>query len=137
MRGEREGALLVSRPARLPISSVVYDLGMARYLAIYNGAASDEQKQAISPAQQEAFMKSWAEWAQSHAGGLVDLGAPLLLKRLVTSVDGAEFTDSKTGYTIVEADSHDDAVAMFVSHPHLALAAGNSIEVMECPSMPA
>jgi len=109
---------------------------MGKYLAIFNGAASDEQKQAISPEQQQAFMAAWGEWAQRHAAALADPGAPLFRKRVVTSDSDTEVTDSKTGYAIVEADSHDAAVAMFAEHPHLTLIAGNSIEVIECPAMP-
>jgi hypothetical protein len=37
----------------------------------------------------------------------------------------------------VEADSHDEAVRIFSGHPHLELLRGNSIEVIECPSVPA
>jgi zona occludens toxin (predicted ATPase) len=110
---------------------------MGKYLAIYNGGASDEQKQAISLEQQQAFMQAWGEWAKIHESALVDPGAPLFRKRVVTSDNDTEFTDTKTGYAIVEADSHDAAVAIFATHPHLTLDAGNSIEVIECPSIPA
>ena len=110
---------------------------MGKYLAIFNGAANDEQKQAISPEQQQAFMAAWGEWAQSHASALIDPGAPLFRKRVVTSDGDTEFTDPKTGYTIVEADSHDAAISMFAEHPHLSLTAGTSIEVIECPALPA
>lgn len=34
------------------------------------------------------------------------------------------------------ADAHDDAVAIFAEHPHLQLASGNSIDVLECPGPP-
>ncbi len=47
-----------------------------------------------------------------------------------------DFTDSKTGYAIVEATSHDEAVRMFAEHPHLLLHSGNAIEVLECPKVP-
>jgi hypothetical protein len=32
--------------------------------------------------------------------------------------------------------SHDDAVDIFSTDPHLALTSGNSIEVIKCPSTP-
>ncbi|HUR76039.1 MAG TPA: hypothetical protein VMZ00_17275 [Sporichthya sp.] len=48
-----------------------------------------------------------------------------------------DFTDAKVGYAIVDAESHDAAVEMFSDHPHLGLIAGNSIEVLECPAIPA
>jgi hypothetical protein len=109
---------------------------VTRFLAIYNGTATDEQRQALSAEEQQAFMAAWAQWAQHHAGAIVDPGSPLFRKRLVTSTGWTELDDAKTGYTIIEAASHGDAVDVFSSHPHLRLAAGNSIEVLECPSIP-
>lgn len=109
---------------------------MGRFLAIYNGVATEEQKQELSAAQQQQFMIAWGQWAAAHKAALVDPGAPLYRKRRVTSTGVDEFTDSKTGYAIVVADSHDAAVEIFSSHPHLSLTDGNSIEVIECPPIP-
>lgn len=36
----------------------------------------------------------------------------------------------------MRASSHDEAVEIFSGHPHLSLIAGNSIEVIECPTIP-
>ena len=110
---------------------------MGTYLGIFNGAASEEQKQAISPEQQQAFMEAWSAWARTQEGALVDLGAPLFRKRVVTSDCDAEFADAGTAYAVVKADSHDAAVAIFAAHPHLTLDPGNSIEVIQCPAPPA
>jgi hypothetical protein len=109
---------------------------MSKYLAIYNGAATDQQKQALTSEQQQSFMDAWAEWAMAHGDALVDPGSPLFRKRLVTSADVTEFEDAKTGYSIVQAHSHDEAVEILSGHPHLSLIAGNSIEVIECPTIP-
>ena len=78
-------------------------------------------------------MNAWAAWAQAHQHALADPCAPLCVKKRVTSGGVEDFTDSKTGYAIVVADSHDEAVRIFAEHPHLALAEGNSIDVLECP----
>ena len=40
-----------------------------------------------------------------------------------------------TGYTIVEAASHDAAARMFVGHPHLEMP-GATIEVVEVTKIP-
>lgn len=109
---------------------------MTRFLAIYHGAADQLEKGRLSEAEQAEFMAAWATWAQTHQGSLVDPGAPLHMKKLVTAHAVEDFTDSKTGYAIVQADSHDAAVQMFAQHPHLQLHRGNSIEVLECPAMP-
>jgi hypothetical protein len=112
-----------------------YDPPMGTYLAIYNGAASDQQKQELTSEQQDAFMHAWSRWAQAQGGALLDPGAPLYRKRRVTSTGVTEFEDAKTGYAILEADSIEDAVEAFSTHPHLSLLAENWIEVIECPSL--
>ncbi len=109
---------------------------MTRFLAIYHGAAGEPEKETLTEEQQTEFMSAWASWAQRHAQSLVDRGAPLFRKKLVTARGVADFADTKTGYAIVEAASHDAAVDIFAEHPHLRLLAGNSIEVLECPPMP-
>jgi hypothetical protein len=81
-------------------------------------------------------MQAWASWAQAHQQALVDPGAPLYVKKRVTTEGVEDFTDSKTGYAIVEASSHKEAVRMFSQHPHLGLIRGNTIDVLECPPVP-
>jgi hypothetical protein len=109
---------------------------MGRFLAIFLGAADHDSKSDLSAEQQREFMAAWGAWARTNQDALVDPGSPLFMKKVVTSRGVEDFTDSKVAYTIVEADSHDDAVRIFSEHPHLALTRGNSIEVLECPSVP-
>ena len=108
---------------------------MGRFLAIYNGAADDESKRGLGEEQQAEFLRAWAAWAQASGDALVDPGAPLYMKKVLTRDGVEDFTDAKVGYAIVEAVSHDEAVRIFSEHPHLSLNAGNSIEVLQCPSM--
>lgn len=109
---------------------------MAKFLAIYNGVADDADKGELSDAQQAEFMNAWASWAQAFQHALIDPGAPLYMKKHLTAEGVEDFTDPKTGYTIIEAASHDEAVRIFSEHPHLGLIAGNSIDVFECPPVP-
>lgn len=109
---------------------------MGKFLAIFHGAADDASKSELSAEQQSEFMRAWGAWAQANQDALVDPGAPLFMKKVVTSQGVEDFTDTKVGYTIVEADSHDEAVRIFAEHPHLGLLRGNAIEVLECPSVP-
>ncbi|WP_370615238.1 hypothetical protein [Mumia sp. Pv 4-285] len=109
---------------------------MAKFLAIYNGFADDSDKDDLDAARQSEFMNAWASWAQAHQDALVDPGAPLYRKKRLTADGVEDFTDPKTGYALVEAASHDEAVRIFSDHPHLGLFPGNSIEVLECPPVP-
>jgi hypothetical protein len=105
---------------------------MARFLAIFNGAADEA---ALTDAQQTALMDAWARWAQADEPALADPGAPLNANKLVTARGVEDVTDAMTGYALV-AGSHDEAVRIFADHPHLGLSAGNSIAVLQCPAPP-
>lgn len=109
---------------------------MTRYLAIYQGASREVEKAEVTAEQSAAFLADWARWAQCHAPAIVDNGAPLFRKTRVTPEAGEDFTDTKVGYAIVEASSHEDAVGIFRDHPHLGLMRGNWIEVLECAPVP-
>lgn len=109
---------------------------MARYLAICNGAADDASKDDLSEDQQAEFMAAWGAWAKENESALVDPGSPLFRKKVVTSQGVEDFTDAKVAYSVLEADSHDEAVRIVSAHPHLSLMEGNSIEVLECPAVP-
>ena len=73
-------------------------------------------------------MNAWASWAQVHQKSLGDPGEPLNMKKIVTAHRIEDFTDSKTGYAIVEARSHDEAVQIFAEHPTCGLCPGSPSE---------
>ncbi|MEU8330490.1 hypothetical protein [Micromonospora sp. NPDC048839] len=108
---------------------------MGRFLALFNGAADETDKTELTDQQQTEFLNAWASWAQANEKAIVDPGAPLNAKKRVTGRGVEDFTDALTAYSIVEADSHDEAVRIFSGHPHLGLFAGNSIAVLECPPL--
>ena len=109
---------------------------MGRYLAIFIGAAADGARQNLTAEDSSAFVERWATWAGSAGDALVDPGAPLYRKVRLDADTAVAFEDAKIAYAIVEAASHDQAVQMFATHPHLDLAPGNSIEIIECPAPP-
>ncbi|MGW0962306.1 hypothetical protein ACWD4K_25590 [Streptomyces gelaticus] len=81
-------------------------------------------------------MNAWVVWARKNERALIDPGAPLFRKKRVMAREVEDFTDSKTGYTIVEAERHEGAARLFTDHPHVALLLGHSIEVSECLPVP-
>jgi hypothetical protein len=79
-------------------------------------------------------MDAWMTWFGGLGASIVDPGAPFGPSRSVAS-DGSDSEggiSALTGYSIVSADSLDDAVAKARTCP--VLAAGGSVEVYE--SMP-
>lgn len=117
-------------------SPLALGCGMGKYLAIFHGAATKEQRQDLSTEDSQRFVERWAGWAGQLGRALIDPGAPLFRKVRLTADTAAAFEDSKTGYAIVQAESQEEAVRMFATHPHLDLTSGNSIEVIECPDPP-
>lgn len=116
---------------------------MKRFVAVYMGthdAGSRAQWDQLDPAErakrEQAGMEAWMKWGATHAAAIVDDGSPLG-KTKRASRDG--ITDTRnaiTGYTIVEAESHEAAARMFADHPHFAIFPGDSVEIMECLPIP-
>ena len=79
---------------------------MANYLLVYYGGgmpASEEEGKKV--------MAAWGEWMQACGENLVDAGNPCSNSKSV-SKDGVKDVsgDSVTGYSVIKADSMDNAV---------------------------
>lgn len=114
---------------------------MKKFLAVYMGSPSGmeawkAQDETVRKQKEAAGMQGWKDWMAKTAPSLVDGGAPLgKTKR----IDGAGVSDTRnhiTGYTIVNADSHEAAAKLFENHPHFTAFPGECVEVMECLPIP-
>lgn len=114
---------------------------MKKFLAIYLGsaaalaawrAADDETKKK----QEQAGMNGWMKWATENKDSIVDNGTPLGKTKRIDK-NGISDTKNEVGaYTVVQAESHEDAAKLFLNHPHFMIFPGDSVEVMECLPMP-
>lgn len=112
---------------------------MKKFLAIYIGSVSREQKanaKPLSPEDQQAGMESWGSWVQKNHPSIVDMGSPLGKTKRVGPDGISEVENRDTAYVIVEAESHEAAAQIFLGHPHFMIFPGDSIEVMECLPLP-
>lgn len=101
------------------------------------GNASEKIKgQPLSDEQQQTFMNDWMNWAVKNRNAIADQGSPLgnIVRASSSGVESAK--NSVTGYVIVQAGSHDAAAKLFIDHPHVKLFQGNSVEIIECLSIP-
>jgi hypothetical protein len=99
---------------------------MTKFLLAYTGGSMAETEE-----QQKAVMDAWMSWFGDLGQAVVDGGAPFGGSSTVAP-DGKASTGGAsglTGYTIVEADSLDGAVAKAKGCP--VLASGGSVEVYE------
>lgn len=111
---------------------------MKKYLAIYIGSLSSEEKQSTSISEdiQQKGMDAWGKWMNENSNSIVDFGGPLG-KTKRASVEGiSDFSNKMTGYVVVQADSHESAASMFEDHPHFSIFPGDSVEIIEILDIP-
>ena len=114
---------------------------MKRFVAIYLGSATalaqwkatDDQKR---KEQEKAGMDAWMKWVKENEASIVDLGSPLGKTKRINAEGISNTKNEITGYTIVQAESHEAAAKLFANHPHFMIFPGDSVEVMECLAIP-
>jgi len=98
---------------------------MKKFVYLYFGGNAPATPQAG-----QAAMADWMSYFQKMGEKIVDGGAPLGPHKSV----GGKTSTNPVGYSIVNAASLDDAVALTKGHPHLK--AGGTIEVCETQPIP-
>ncbi len=114
---------------------------MKKFIAIYYGSATEmnswaELNETAKIDKQKEGIKTWANWAEKNSKLIKDVGNPLGKTKRVDSKGISDIKNQLTAYTIVEAETHEDAAKLFMSHPHFTIFPGDSIEVMECLPLP-
>jgi hypothetical protein len=109
---------------------------MTRYVFIYHAPMTPEDAAPPSQEEMDAVMGEWNAWAGKVGERMVDFGTPLAGGVRVTT-DGTSPSDREVaGYSIIEADSKDDALELAKVHPHLNMPGGCEIEVHEAQPIP-
>ena len=100
---------------------------MAKYLVTYHGGEGMPSE----PAAVQQMMQAFMAWAQRVGAALVDPGAPLAAAKTVSAggVDDGQGEAAIGGYSILEADNVDGAVALVKDHPFLSR--GGTLQVNE------
>jgi len=109
---------------------------MKKFMAVYLGteAALAEWKKMDEQTKKErekAAMAAWMKWGETNAKSIVDNGGPLGKTKRIDNSGASDIKNAMTGYTIVQADSHDAAAKLFANHPHFTMFPGAGVEVME------
>src|SRR5262249_15673515 len=109
---------------------------MKEYLALYMASSADFEKamKESTPERQKQGMEEWRKWADKQQGDIVELGAPLGKTKRVTKRGVVNMKNQVGGYTIVQANSHDEAAKIFADSAHFMMP-GSWIEVMEITEM--
>jgi hypothetical protein len=109
---------------------------MSKYLFVYHAPSTPADAATASPEEMEAAMGAWNDWAARVGGGMVDFGTPLAGGTRVTPDGTSPSQREVVGYSIIEADDMDAALALANGHPHLNMPGGCEIEVHEAQPIP-
>jgi hypothetical protein len=114
---------------------------MKKFLAIYIGTADafkkwSELSESERNQREQAGMKAWGDWVVKHQQSIVVEGGPLGKTKRISPAGIQDIKNNMTGYIVVQAESHQAAARMFENHPHFAIFPGESVEIMECTSIP-
>lgn len=114
---------------------------MKTYLAIFLGSAEamDAWKKLPEAERNERGKKGiagWHKWVADHKDAIVEMGSPLG-KTKRTDKNGVSDTRNELGaWTVVKANSQEEAAKLFLNHPHFMIFPGDRVEVMECLPIP-
>jgi hypothetical protein len=110
---------------------------MAKFFALYMApVASIEAMMANStPEEQKKGMDEWNSWMKKNKSSLADEGAPLGKTKRVMSDGVSDAKNDVTGYSIIEASSHEEAAKLLEDNPHLKLP-GAYIDLLTVVDMP-
>ena len=110
---------------------------MKKFIVIYHATEEAMEKMGDStPEEMKKGMEPWMAWAKKIGKGLVDMGTPLGNGQKVTKSETMPSDKGVVGYSVLQAESMKEAVAMLKEHPHLGWAKGCEIEVHESMALP-
>jgi len=109
---------------------------MKQFLALYMGS---EAKRNLPMPDQATIAKggqAWGKWAEDHANQIVAMGGPLSKTKKVDKSGISDIRNLVAAYTVVEAESQEEAAKLFLNHPHFSIFPGDSVEIMEILPIP-
>jgi hypothetical protein len=116
---------------------------MKKFLAVYTGSrtsvqgrAWDAMDETMRSARAAAGMSAWGDWMTAHQASLVEAGGPLGKTKQASMQGVADISNNLSGFTIVQAESHEEAAKLFEKHPHFSIFPGESVEIMEILPIP-
>ena len=111
---------------------------MKKFMVFYMAPIAEFEKvmRDSTPQQQKQAMDDWTKWMTANQKSIVDGGAPLGKTKRADSKGVSAHKNEIGGYTIIQADSHEDVAKLFgKNHPHFTLP-GAWLEITEIVPMP-
>ena len=109
---------------------------MKKFLVLYRMDIAEMQKMMASTSEEERkkSMGKWEAWMKKNMASMADHGGPVGKTKRVAASGIADIRNDIGGYSIVQAESHEAAAALFADNPHLTMP-GATAEVMEIMPM--
>jgi hypothetical protein len=111
---------------------------MKKFMVLYMANAADFERmmKESTPEQQKKGMDAWMKWMGDHKASIVEGGAPLGKTKRVDSKGTSDTKNDIGGYSIVQAETAEDAAKLFgKDHPHLQMP-GAWVEIIEVRHIP-
>ncbi len=99
---------------------------MKNYVLIYRGGPKFASRE-----EGAAYMEKWKAWMDGMGDAVVNRGAPFG-RTMIVNADGASEGGGASGYTVLQAEDMDAALALVKPCPHTAF---GSIAVAEAMDM--
>ncbi len=97
----------------------------------YMAMSEEDRKKTMA-----AGMEAWGKWQETYKDHVIDAGAPLG-KTMKADMGGiSEWHNNLSGYSIVTAESLEDAAKMFEHHPHFTVFPGVAVEIVAILEQP-
>ncbi len=109
---------------------------MKKFLVIYR-MDMEAMKKMMSEASAEDKQKGtdeWKTWMEAHHADFADMGGPTGKNTQVTATGATEVSNDVGGYSVIQAESKEAAVAMLAGNPHFSMP-GSTIDLAEIVSM--
>ncbi len=86
-------------------------------------------------AKEQEGMMAWGKWMQNHKDAIVE-GSPLGKTKAVSKNGITDVRNEMGAWSVVKANSQEEAAKMFENHPHFTIFPGDRVEVMETLPIP-
>jgi hypothetical protein len=110
---------------------------MKKFLALYMAPAASiqEMMKNTSKEDMQAGMNAWTIWMNENAKMFVDQGAPAGKTTRVTAEGISSSSNDVTGYSIVQAETREEAAEFLKNSPHFKNIKDAYIDVMDMMDM--
>lgn len=107
-----------------------------KFLALYMATqeAIDRWSKSSTKEEQEKGMVDWQKWFDAHKTDFIDLGAMAGKNKRIDSSGVKDERNGVCGYSIVQANSHEEAMEIFKDNPQ-AKEPDTWVDVLPCLEM--